>query len=59
MNVMREINGDTKLIGFFGSTYKTSQMYAMYNAAIAALGLNYLYVPFVVNDLQQAVATPA
>ena len=56
---MREINGDTKLIGFFGSTYKTSQMYAMYNAAIEALGLNYLYVPFVVNDLQQAVATPA
>jgi shikimate dehydrogenase len=31
-------------------------MYAMYNAAIQALGLNYVYVPFAVNDLEQAVA---
>jgi shikimate dehydrogenase len=49
------INGETKLIGFFGSTYRTSKMYAIYNAAMEALGLNYLYVPFVVNDLQKAV----
>lgn len=49
------INGDTKLIGFFGSTYRTSKMYAVYNAAFQALGLNYIYVPFVVNDLQKAV----
>jgi shikimate dehydrogenase len=51
-----EINGQTRLIGFFGSTYQTSKMYAMYNAAIQALGLNYVYVPFAVNDLEQAVA---
>ncbi len=50
-----KINGDTKLIGFFGSTYRTSKMYAIYNAALEALGLNYLYVPFVVHDLQKAV----
>lgn len=50
-----KINGETKLIGFFGSTYRTSKMYAIYNAAMEALGLNYLYVPFVVKDLQKAV----
>jgi shikimate dehydrogenase len=50
-----KINGETKLIGFFGSTYRTSKMYAIYNAAMEALGLNCLYVPFVVHDLQKAV----
>ena len=52
---MTSINGETQLIGFFGSTYKTSKMYAMYNAAFEALGLNYLYVPLVVQDLKKAV----
>ena len=50
-----KINGETRLIGFFGSTYRTSKMYAIYNAAMEALGLNYLYVPFIVQDLQKAV----
>ncbi len=50
-----KINGETKLIGFLGSTYRTSKMYALYNAAMEALGLNYLYVPFIVKDLQKAV----
>jgi shikimate dehydrogenase len=50
-----QIDGRTRLIGFFGSTYKTSKMYAMYNAAIKALGLNFIYVPFVVDDLEKAV----
>lgn len=50
-----KINGETKLIGFMGSTYRTSKMYAIYNAAMEALGLNYLYVPLIVNDLQKAV----
>lgn len=49
------INGETKLIGFFGSTYKTSKMYAMYNAVFKALGLNYAYVPLMVNDLKKAI----
>lgn len=51
-----QLNGETKLIGFFGSTYRTSKMYAMYNAAIQAMNLNFLYVPFAVHDLEKAVA---
>ncbi len=50
-----KINGETQIIGFIGSTYRTSKMYAMYNAAFEALGLNYIYVPFVVNDLGKAI----
>lgn len=50
-----KINGETRVIGFMGSTYKTSKMYAMYNAAMEALGLNYVYVPLVVDDLRKAV----
>jgi shikimate dehydrogenase len=52
---MAKIHGETQIIGFFGSTYKTSKMYAMYNAAFEALGLNYIYVPLVVKDLAKAV----
>ena len=52
---MARINGETQIIGFFGSTYKTSKMYAMYNAAFEALGLNYVYVPFIVKDLAKAI----
>lgn len=52
---MQNINGETHIIGFFGSTYRTSKMYAMYNAAFAALGLNYIYVPFAVDDIEKAV----
>ncbi len=50
-----KINGDTQIIGFFGSTYKRSKMYAMYNAAFESLKLNYVYIPFAVTDLKQAV----
>lgn len=50
-----KINGETKLIGFFGSTYKTSKMYAMYNAVFETLSLNYVYVPFVVTDIKKGV----
>ncbi|MCC6354613.1 MAG: shikimate dehydrogenase [Verrucomicrobiae bacterium] len=50
-----KIDGETKLIGFLGSTYRTSKMYAIYNAAMEALGLNYIYVPFIVGDLGKAV----
>lgn len=50
-----KINGETKIIGFFGSTYKTSKMYVMYNVAFKELNLNYVYVPFMVEDLQKAV----
>ncbi len=52
---MGRINGETQMVGFFGSTYRTSKMYAMYNAAFEALDLNYIYVPFMVKDLAKAV----
>ena len=52
---MTHINGETHIIGFFGATYRTSKMYAMYNAAFEALGLNYIYIPFIVQDLAKAV----
>ncbi len=50
-----EINGQTKIIGFLGSTYKTSKMYRVYNAAFHALGLNLVYVPFVIASLKKAI----
>src|SRR3989338_6195617 len=49
------ITGDTKIIGFIGSTFKTSKMYALYNAAFKALQLNYVYIPFAVKDLKKAI----
>jgi shikimate dehydrogenase len=52
---MTKINGETQIIGFFGSTYKTSKMYNMYNAAFETLGLNYVYIPLVVKDLEKAI----
>lgn len=52
---MVQINGETQIIGFFGSTYRTSKMYAMYNAAFEALDLNYLYIPLAVDNLAKAV----
>lgn len=52
---MSSINGETQLIGFFGATYRTSKMYAMYNAAFEALDMNYIYVPLIVKDLEKAV----
>lgn len=50
-----KINGETKLIGFFGSTFRTSKMYAMYNAVFEKLSLNFVYVPFDVVDIKKGV----
>lgn len=50
-----KINGETKIIGFFGSTFKTSKMYAMYNAVFERFGLNYIYVPFMVEDIKKGI----
>ena len=52
---MTKINGETQIIGLFGSTYKTSKMYAMYNAAFEALKMNFIYIPFAISDLKKAV----
>ena len=49
------INGETKIIGFMGSTYKTSKMYALYNAAFEVLKLNFIYVPFNVDYIKKGI----
>ena len=40
------VNGKTRILGVFGYPVEHSLSPAMHNAAIAALGLNYLYIPF-------------
>lgn len=50
-----KINGETQIIGFVGSTYRFSKMYALYNAAFKAMNLNYIYIPFIVSDLKPAI----
>ncbi|MCF7831185.1 shikimate dehydrogenase [Candidatus Gracilibacteria bacterium] len=50
-----KVTGNTKIIGFLGSSYKTSKMYDMYNSAFAELDLDYQYVPLIVDDLGKAI----
>ena len=50
-----KINGNTKIIGFLGSTYKTSKMYALYNSAFENLDLNFAYIPLIVENLEKAI----
>src|SRR5690349_24912411 len=40
------VNGKTRILGVFGHPVEHSLSPAMHNAAIAALGLDYLYIPF-------------
>lgn len=41
-----QINGATKVVGLFGWPVSHSLSPAMHNAAFAALGLNWIYIPF-------------
>ncbi|BAZ46619.1 shikimate 5-dehydrogenase [Chondrocystis sp. NIES-4102] len=52
------ITGKTKLLGIIGDPVEHSLSPVMHNAAIAHLGLDYVYVPFAVKqaDLEQAIA---
>lgn len=52
------ITGKTKLLGIIGDPVEHSLSPVMHNAAIANLGLDYVYVPFAVKqaDLEQAIA---
>ena len=54
---MQLITGKTKLLGIIGNPVEHSLSPVMHNAAIASLGLDYVYVPFPVkqNDLQAAI----
>lgn len=51
------ITGETKILGIFGYPVKHSLSPLMQNAAIEALGLNYIYIPFEVPPemLKEAV----
>lgn len=55
---MQLITGKTKVLGIIGCPVEHSLSPVMHNAAIAALNLDYIYVPFSVeqNDLQTAIA---
>ena len=54
---MRPITGKTKLLGIIGDPVEHSLSPVMHNAAIALLGLDYIYVPFPVKqDLEKAIA---
>ncbi|MDG4475106.1 shikimate dehydrogenase [Thiovibrio frasassiensis] len=49
------INGATELYGIMGNPVSHSLSPAMHNSAFAALGLNKAYLPFVVQDVAQAM----
>ena len=55
---MQSITGKTKLLGIIGDPVEHSLSPVMHNAAIALLGLDYIYVPFPVEqgDLEKAIA---
>ena len=55
---MRSITGKTKLLGIIGDPVEHSLSPVMHNAAIANLDLDYIYVPFPVEqgDLERAIA---
>jgi shikimate dehydrogenase len=55
---MQLITGKTKLLGIIGDPVEHSLSPVMHNAAIANLGLDYIYIPFPVmqGDLEKAIA---
>jgi shikimate dehydrogenase len=55
---MQQITGKTKLLGVIGDPIAHSLSPLMQNAAIAALGVDYVYVPFAIKpaDLKTAIA---
>jgi shikimate dehydrogenase len=55
---MQQITGKTKLLGIIGDPVEHSLSPVMHNAAIASLGLDYIYVPFPVKpgDLTTVLA---
>ncbi len=55
---MQLITGKTKLLGIIGDPVEHSLSPVMHNAAIASLGLDYVYVPFPVQqgDLSRALS---
>jgi shikimate dehydrogenase len=55
---MQKITGTTKLLGVIGDPIEHSLSPVMHNAAIASLGVDYVYLPLPVKpaDLENAIA---
>ena len=53
---MKLITGKTKLLGIIGAPVEHSLSPVMHNAAIAELGVDYVYVPFPVREVELAEA---
>jgi shikimate dehydrogenase len=53
------ISGTTKLVGLFGYPVKHSFSPIIHNAAFAALGLDYVYIPFCVSPDKLKIAVEA
>ncbi len=51
-----QVSGTTKILGIIGNPVGHSLSPIMHNAAIAAMGLNYIYVPFPVEIQELATA---
>lgn len=53
---MPQINGSTELFGIIGNPVRHSLSPVMHNAAFASLGMNRVYVPMPVNNVEQAMS---
>jgi shikimate dehydrogenase len=53
---MNRITGKTKLLGVIGNPIEHSLSPIMHNAAIEEMGVDFVYVPFRVQDLKSAIA---
>ncbi|TVQ16141.1 MAG: shikimate dehydrogenase, partial [Leptolyngbya sp. DLM2.Bin15] len=53
---MTQIRGTTQLLGVIGHPIAHTLSPAMHNAAIAHLGVDYVYLPFAIAPEQLAVA---
>ena len=51
-----QVVGTTRILGIIGNPVGHSLSPIMHNAAIAAMGLNYVYVPFPVEIKELAIA---
>ncbi len=54
--MIQEINGQTGLYGIIGNPVRHTLSPAMHNAAFAELGLNNIYLPFPVLDLEAGIS---
>ena len=53
---MGKIDGRTEIYGIMGNPVSHSMSPAMHNRAFSELGLNKVYVPFAVQDVEKALA---